>query len=167
MVHPSDPAVALMVLGAQVRAVGPDGERTLPVARFFQAPAEGARRLTVLEPAEIAVGIGIPAPAPGGRGTYLKAMERRVWAFALASVAVQITFDSNIVKEARMALGGVANVPWRLPSAEAVLQGRSLDEVAIGQAADLAAAGAKPLKHNGYKIALVKGIVREALTSLI
>lgn len=165
-VQPSDPATALIALGAEVRVMGQGGERTLPLEQFFQLPKVGSRMLTVLAPAEIVTEIAVPVPAAGSRGTFLKAMDRQVWAFALASVAALLTLDGGTVREARLVLGGVAPRPWRVPDAEAALQGGRLDEAAIERAAEQSVAGAKPLAHNGYKVPLVKGLVREALRPL-
>lgn len=165
-VHPSDPAPALIALGAEVRVVGPEGERTLPLERLFQIPREDARRLTAIGPADVIVEVRVPTPAPGSVGSYHKAMDRRVWAFAQASVALQVVLDGDTVRDVRMVLGGVAPTPWRVPDAEAELRGRRLDAEGFHRAAEVAVAGARPLRHNGYKIALVKGIVTEALASL-
>ncbi len=165
-VHPSDPAPALVALQAEARVVGPSGERVLPLEQLFQRPREDARRLTALEPAELIVEVRAPTPPPGSRGTYLKAMDRQVWAFALASVAAQLVLDGDTVTDARLVLGGVAPTPWRVPEAEAAIRGGRLDAAAIDRAAERAAAGAQPLSHNAYKVPLVKGLVKAALAAL-
>ncbi len=165
-VHPSDPAPALIALGAAVSTAGPKGERTRPLEELFQVPGEDSRRLAVLEAGELITGVHLPAPAPGSRGTYLKAMERKVWEFALASVAALLVFEGDVIREARVVLGGVAPKPWRLPQTEAALRGRRLGPEVIGRAAELAAEGAQPLEHNRYKVGLVKGIVAEALSTI-
>ena len=122
--------------------------------------------MTVLKPGEIILKIIVPAPDSHSRGIYLKAMDRKIWAFALASVAAQVTFDGDAVKDVRLVLGGVAAVPWRLPDAESFLKGKSLNDKSIRDTAELAVAGARPLAQNVYKIALVKGIVTEALYTI-
>jgi xanthine dehydrogenase YagS FAD-binding subunit len=165
-VSPSDPAPALVALGAEVSMVGLRGKRTMPVEDFFQLPKEASRQLTVLEQDEIITGIHIPEPDRGSKGTYLKAMERKVWSFALASVALQLNLEDNLVKNARIVLGGVAPKPWRLPQVEELLFNQPLSREIINNAAELAVAGAQPLSRNKYKIALVKGIVNEALSSI-
>ncbi len=96
----------------------------------------------------------------------MKAMDRKAWAFALASVAAQIKLDGDTVREARLVLGGIAPIPWRVPGAEAALRGQRLDDVAIARSTELAIEGAQPLGHNGYKLPLIKGIITEALTAL-
>ena len=165
-VQPSDPAPALVALGAQVRIIGPFGERTLPLEQLFQRPREASRQLTILRPGAIVVEVGVPTPPPGSRGLYLKAMGRQTWTFALASVAAQLSLDGDVVREVRLVLGGVAPMPWQVRDAEAALRGQRLDETAIDRAAEAATAGAQPLRHNGYKVHLVAGLVREALAAL-
>ncbi len=165
-VHPSDPAPALIALDAEIHINGPDGDRKLPLEQFFQQPQEGSRCLTVLRPAEIITEIDIPVPPSQSRGTYLKAMDRRVWSFALVSLAAQLTWIDDRVNEARLVFGGVAPRPWRRPDIEAVLQNNKLDNSTIDQAVHLLAVGAQPLSHNGYKIPLSQGILKEALASL-
>jgi len=165
-VHPSDPAPALVALGAEASIVGPKGERTIPLEDLFQLPHEGSRQLTTLEPQEIITGVRVPAPAEGSKGTYLKAMERKVWAFALVSVALQLVMDGDMVRDARVVLGGVAPRPWRLPQAEKALRNQHKSPAVISEAAELATKGAQPIGHNRYKIALVKAMVTEALSSI-
>ena len=165
-VHSSDPAPALIALDTKLRIIGTDGERTLLLEGLYRGPHSGARRLTVLEPDEFITEIDIPVPAKGSRGTYIKAMERRVWSFALASVAAQITFDGDIIQDARLVLGGVAPKPWRVKDIESVLLNARLDGKNIDRAVELAGEGAQPLRHNGYKVPLIKGILKEALLAL-
>jgi xanthine dehydrogenase YagS FAD-binding subunit len=94
---------------------------------------------------------------------YLKAMDRRAWAFALASAAAQLTLDGDIVTHARLVLGGVANAPWRVTAAEALLEGQSLTPALAIQAAELAIQGASPLAHNRYKVSLTRELAQRAL----
>jgi xanthine dehydrogenase YagS FAD-binding subunit len=165
-VHPSDPAPALIALDARLLIIGKHGERTLFLEELYRRPHLAGRRLTVLEPDEIITEINLPVPAKESRGTYIKAMERRVWSFALASVAAQITFDNNIVKDSRLVLGGVAPKPWRLKNIESALLNMPLDDQTIDRAVELVGEGAQPLSHNGYKVPLVKGILKEGLLAL-
>jgi xanthine dehydrogenase YagS FAD-binding subunit len=164
--HPSDPATALLALDAEVTIRGAGGERTMPIGDFFAAPEEGRRRETTLAPGEIVTKIRLPASAPDERSAYRKAMDRKVWAFALIGVAARVVMDGNRVSQARLVLGGVAPVPWRVPDAEAVLVGLSLDAATIDRAAELALAGAIPLAKNAYKIPLARALVRRALSDL-
>lgn len=165
-VHPSDLAPALIALGAEVDIMGPEGERTILLEDLFQLPHEGSRRLTVLEPQEIITSVRVPAPPPGSKGTYLKAMARKAFAFALVSVAVQLVMDGDVIREAQVVLGGVAPKPWHLPRTEKTVRGRRKGPAVITEAAELAAEGAQPIGHNHYKVALVKAMVTEALSSI-
>ena len=164
--HPSDPATALLALDAEVTVRGPGGERTVPIGEFFAAPEEERRRETTLGAGEIVTAIRLPAVAPNERSTYRKAMDRKVWAFALVGVAARVVMDGDRVSEARLVLGGVAPVPWRVETAEAELVGTTLDAAAIDKAAEAALEGAIPLAKNGYKIPLARALVRNALEDL-
>ncbi|MBN1249751.1 MAG: FAD binding domain-containing protein [Anaerolineae bacterium] len=172
-VHPSDPSVALLALDASVQIAGPRDRRLVRLAKFYQPPsrevqmADGYRPVTVLAPDELITEIIVPVPPEGSRSIYVKKMERGAWDFALVSVAASLVMaKDSTVETARVALGGVANVPWRAADAEAVLTGKALDGDRIAAAADAAVADARALEHNGYKIDLVKAAVREALQAL-
>lgn len=165
-VHPSDAASALVALGAEVRLRGPAGERALPVEELFAEPTVDRRSETVIRPDELLLEVRLPAPAAGARSTYLKAMDRKVWAFALAGAAVMLRLDDRRVADARVVLSGVATIPWRVPAAEQALVGKEAGPAAFERAADAAVAGARPLAHNGYKVPLVRSLVRRALEEL-
>ncbi|MBA3416144.1 MAG: xanthine dehydrogenase family protein subunit M [Chloroflexia bacterium] len=164
--HPSDLATALVALDAEVRLRGRGGERRLPVEAFFALPDAARRTETVLASDELVVSLVIPAPAPGTRSTYLKAMDRKVWAFALVGVAAAVRLEGNRIAEARLVLGGVAPVPWRARSAESLLVGSEPGEEVFARVADEALAGATPLQDNGYKIPLAKTLIRRALAAV-
>ncbi len=164
--HPSDPATALLALDAEVTVRAPGGERTVPIGEFFAAPEEGRKRETTLDAGEIVTAIRLPAVAPGERSTYRKAMDRKAWAFALVGGAARLVMDGDRVSEARLVLGGVAPVPWRVEAAETALVGSALDAAAIERAAEAALDGAIPLAKNAYKIPLAKALVRNALGDL-
>lgn len=167
IVHPSDPAVALLALDASVTLAGPSGTRTVPLEEFYLLPRQDARREAALDDDELLIEVTVPTPAAGARSLYKKVAERGEHDFALASVALQITLTEGVAEQARVALGGVAPVPWRAAEAEAALLGQPLTEAAI-QAASLAAtAGARPLAQNEYKVELAQGLVREALRALV
>ena len=138
----------------------------MPLEKLYQLPNERSRRLTTLAPNEIIVEISAPIKPHVSRGTYLKVMDRRVWQFAEVSVAVQLSFDGDRVRDARVVFGGVAPVPWRVPAAEKTIRNRNLDDSTIAEAAELSVDEAKPLTHNGYKVQLVKAIVRRSLETL-
>jgi xanthine dehydrogenase YagS FAD-binding subunit len=162
-VHPSDLAPALVALDAAVTAHGPRGERTLPVAELLQPPTDAARIEHRLTPDELIVAVRVPPQPAGSRGVYLKAMERAAWSFALASAAAQLTLRDGRVERARLVLGGVAAVPWRVPEAEALLEGQPLTPELAARAAARAVAGAAPLAHNAYKVPLARELARRAL----
>lgn len=171
-VHPSDPAVALLALDAAVRIDGPQGRRMVPLADFYRAPSrdaqmhDGYHPVTGLAQDELITEVVVPTPAAGARSVYVKKMERGAWDFALVSVAISLVVgDDGSVASVRVALGGVANIPWRASAAESALSGQPLTAATIDAAANAAVEGARALEHNGYKIDLVKAAVREALRS--
>jgi len=164
--HPSDPAAALMALGAAVRLRGRAGERTLAVEELFAEPTEERRTETAIQPDELLLDVNVPAPSAGARSTYLKAMDRKVWAFALVGVAAMLRLDGRTVAEARIVLSGVAPIPWRAHAAEHELIGQDVTPERIACAAERALEGARPLEHNGYKVPLAQNLVRRALTDL-
>jgi len=163
-VHPSDLAPALVALDAEVRLRGTAGERSLPIADFFQPPSEDRRAETVARPDELITAVRIPPPG-SGRGTYLKAIDRKVWAFALVSVATFLRLGESRITDARIVLGGVAPVPWRASAAEAALRGSVPDDAILDRAARAALADAEPLQHNAYKVLLATTLVRRALAA--
>jgi len=164
--HPSDPAAALIALGAGVRLRGSNSERTLAVEELFAEPTEDRRIETVIRPDELLVEVSLPAPVEGSRSTYLKAMDRKVWAFALVGVAARLRLDGRQIAEARIVLSGVAPIPWRAHAAEQELIGQDVTPERIACAAERALEGARPLEHNGYKVPLAQNLVRRALTDL-
>ena len=109
----------------------------------------------------------LPAPRPGTKSTYRKVRARGAWDFALAGAAVAVTLKEGKVDAARIVLSGVAPVPWRVPAAEQALVGHKPDAKVIAQAAEAAAAKAEPMGQNGYKVALVRGVVAEALEACV
>jgi xanthine dehydrogenase YagS FAD-binding subunit len=164
IVHPSDLAPMLVALGGSVSVVGPDGKRNVILEKFFTLPADGnLRRENVLRNDEIITEIQVPASKFAAHSTYLKFKERDSMDFAIASVAAAVTLSNNTVTEARLVLGGVAPIPWRVPKAEAALVGKTLSGDVLAAAAKIALEGAKPLEKNAYKIPLTQTLVRRAL----
>jgi xanthine dehydrogenase YagS FAD-binding subunit len=166
-VHPSDLAPVLIALGAEINIEGIRGRRTIPLSDLFQIPHEGSRQLTILDPGEIITMIHLPTPVSGSRSTYFKAMERKVWSFALASVAVQLVIEDGVIRNPVIVLGGVAPKPWRLPKSEESLRNQPINREVITAAAETAVEGAQPLSANHYKIPLVKGILTEVLSDIL
>ncbi|MEO7001063.1 MAG: FAD binding domain-containing protein, partial [Ktedonobacterales bacterium] len=162
-VHPSDLAPALIALDAAVVIEGPQGARTLPVAELLRPPSEDGRIEHRLHPDELIVAIHIPAQPEGANGAYLKMMDRAAWAFALVSAAAQVAMREGKVEHVRLVLGGVANLPRRIHTAEDLLLGQPLTPDLAAQAGKLAVEGATPLAHNRYKVQLARELARRAL----
>jgi xanthine dehydrogenase YagS FAD-binding subunit len=152
--HPSDMAVALAVLDAQVQVLGPAGARTIPFAELYRLPGEDPSRDTVLEHGELITAIDLPPLPAGARSAYRKVRDRASYAFALVSVAAVVADG-----EVRLALGGVAHKPWRATRAEEVLAGGPLSEDRVRHAMDVELTTAQPQPGvdggNGFKIPLV------------
>jgi xanthine dehydrogenase YagS FAD-binding subunit len=165
IVHPSDLAPMLVALGATVTVAGAAGKRVIPLDKFFTLPSEGnIRRENVLKNEEIITEIRVPASPLAVRSTYLKFKERESLDFALASAAVAVQLGANRdVRDARIVLGGVAPIPWRVPAAEKFLIGKSLAPDVLAETAKIALAEAKPLEKNAYKVPLAQTLVRRAL----
>lgn len=158
-VHPSDPAVALVALGATVHTHGPAGPRAIEAADFFVLPADDPRRETVLQPAEFVSAIELPAASSGARQRYTKALQRGAWDFALASVAAVRRADGTV----RIVLGGVAPVPWRInASVEEDISAAPLSDDDLDALADRALHDARPLSDNGWKLAMATSLLRDA-----
>jgi xanthine dehydrogenase YagS FAD-binding subunit len=161
--NPSDMNVALAALDAVVRVRGADGERVIPIADFHTLPGDTPQRDTTLRPGELILGIDLPPPVFADHAHYLKVRDRASYAFALVSVAAALQMDNGVVRQARIALGGVAHKPWRATEAEAMLVGKPLDDVLLRQCAAKALAGARAYEHNGFKITLAQRAITRAL----
>jgi len=165
-VSPSDLAPALIAHDARVRIASARGTRTIPLAELFTDPALHRREEHTIRAGEIITHVTIPDTALQRRGTYLKAMDRKAWSFALVSVAAAARLRDGKLRDTRIVLGGVAPVPWRVEAAEQEIDGRPYGDEIAARAADVLLAGAQPLRDNGYKIALAKELVRRALARL-
>lgn len=161
--YPGDFAQALIALEASVELTGPGGARTIPFASLHRKPGDTPDQETNLRPHEIIVSFLIPAAPWARRSLYLKVRDRESYEFAVASAAVALDQADDTVRNARIALGGVATVPWRAVEAEALLRGKPIDEQNATAAADAAFAGAKGYGHNDFKIALGKRTLVRAL----
>jgi xanthine dehydrogenase YagS FAD-binding subunit len=162
--YPGDFAQALIALDAIVELAGPEGERRISFAELHRMPGEAPQLETTLAPGELIIAFVVPAAPWTRRSLYLKVRQRESYEFALASAAVALDLgEDRIVRGARVALGGVATVPWRAQDAEAALMGKTLDEQAAAAAADAAFANARPHTDNAYKIALGKRTLVRAL----
>ncbi len=162
--HPSDMCVALAALEASVHVTGPKGERTIALADFHRLPGDTPQRDTNLNPDEIVTAVELPANGFAKNYTYLKIRDRLSYAFALVSVAAGLELDGNIVKDGRLALGGVAHKPWRDKAAEAELRGQPANRATFTRAAESLLRDSKGLAHNAFKIELARRVIVRALT---
>jgi xanthine dehydrogenase YagS FAD-binding subunit len=163
IVHPSDTAPALVALEASFRVVGPDGERTVPAGEFFALPTVDPSRENVLKDGEILASITVPAARQGMRSRYHKVMDREAWTHAIVSAAVVLDMDKDVCRRARIVLGGVAPIPWRLPEVEKLLTGQKLTSDLAAKSGEAAIAGARPLAKNGYKVPMTQALVSRAI----
>jgi xanthine dehydrogenase YagS FAD-binding subunit len=158
-----DFAQALIALDATVETEGPNGARTLAFAELHRRPGDTPNIETVLAAGELITAITVPAGPWTRRSHYLKVRDRASYAFALASAAIALDMAGGTVRTARIALGGVATVPWRAKAAEEALRRKALDDQTIGAAAEAAFAGARGREHNSFKIELGKRTLARAL----
>ncbi|AZP15002.1 xanthine dehydrogenase family protein subunit M [Streptomyces aquilus] len=161
--HPSDAAVAFAALEATVHLLGPDGERRIAFADFLLPPGSTPNREQALRQGELITAVEIPAlPRPLKSG-YLKVRDRQSYEFALTSAAVALHVRGGVIREARVAAGGVGTVPWKLPAVERHLVGERPSDSLWTAAAAQAAQGARPLQHNRFKVELLKRTVERQL----
>jgi len=162
-VHPSDMCVALAALDTTVIVAGPRGERRIPFADFHRLPGTTPQQDTNLNRDELITAIDMPDSPFSRHVHYLKIRDRSSYAFALVSVAAALELSGSTIRSARLALGGVAHKPWRLPAVEAALTGKPATEATFRNAAQLAMKGAKAYGHNDFKLRMVPGAIAEAL----
>jgi xanthine dehydrogenase YagS FAD-binding subunit len=166
-VFPSDMCVALAALDAVVHMTGPNGERALAFADFHRLPGDTPHLDNNLQHGEMITGIELPEKGFSQNYSYLKLRDRNSYAFALVSVATGFELEGDIIKEARIALGGVAHKPWRIQEAEAYLNGKPAVREYFAAAADVMLQGAKGYEHNSFKIELAKrAIIRNCVMAL-
>ena len=161
--HASDVAVALIALDAELVLRDAAGTRTVRLADFYRLPGETPDVEHDLRPGELITEVVVPRLDWAWRSTYVKVRDRQSYEFALCSVAVALDIDDGQVVDARVAAGGVATVPWRLPAVEDALRGAPAGVAAFEAAAEVAAEGAKPLSGNGFKVSLLRRTVVRAL----
>jgi xanthine dehydrogenase YagS FAD-binding subunit len=159
--HPSDMAVALAALDAVVHVRGAAGERAIALSDFYRLPGDEPQRDTVLEPGDLIVAVELP-PAPSLQ-RYRKVRERAAFSFAVVSVAVALEVDGGAVREARIALGGVAHMPWRARRAEVALQGAPATEESFARAAEAELEQARPLRDSAFKVPLARNVIVRTL----
>jgi xanthine dehydrogenase YagS FAD-binding subunit len=159
--YPGDFAQALIALDAGVEITGRSGTRTMPFAQLHRRPGTTPNVETTLAPGELISAFTVNGRWP--RSVYLKARDRQSYEFALSSAAVALDVQDGVVQDARVALGGVATVPWRAREAEALLKGLKFDDGLAGRVAETAFTGAKTREHNAFKVDLGKRVVARAL----
>ena len=164
--NPSDMNVALSALDAVVQIIGPNGTRSIPLLEFHRLPGDAPQRDTVLEPNELIVAIDLPTPKMAGKAHYLKVRDRASYAFAIVSVAARLAVENGVIKDVRIALGGVAHKPWRMPEVEKQLVGQQATEANFRAAAGQLLAGAKGYEHNAFKIPLAQSAIVRALQTV-
>lgn len=162
--HPSDMCVALAALDATVQVHGKQGERSIPFLEFHRLPGDTPETDNNLRPGEIIVSIDLPSKGFPKNYAYLKVRDRPSYAFALVSVAAALELDGEIIKDVRIALGGVAHKPWRLPDAETELRGKPATKDNFTLLANRILEGAKGFGDNDFKIQLAKNTIVRALT---
>jgi len=162
--HPSDMCVALAALEATVEVTGPGGDRSIAFADFHRLPGDQPQIDTTLGADEIITAVQLPPKGFATNYTYLKLRDRHSYAFALVSVAAALEMEGNTIKEARLALGGVAHKPWRDPAAEALLRGRPATRDSFAEAAALILKDARGYGDNSFKIELARRAIVRALS---
>ena len=162
-VNPSDTAPALIALDAQFVIKNADGEKVVPAEEFFIGPGIDITKLTTLQPGDLLTAIRIPNTFAGKDHYFEKVRDRQVWDFALVNIAASMNVSGSTMNDVRMVVNGVAATPYRLHAVETFLKGKPRDKATADQAAEMAVEGAAPLRHNGYKIPLMKALVKRAI----
>jgi xanthine dehydrogenase YagS FAD-binding subunit len=166
-VFPSDMCVALAALDAEVNISGSAGDRTIVFSQFHRLPGDTPELDNNLQHGEIITSITLPPKGFDKNYSYLKIRDRNSYAFALVSVATGLELNGDIIKDARIALGGVAHIPWRIKNAEDFLRGKQASPENFAGAADIILAGAKGFEFNSFKIDLAKrAIIRNGMMAL-
>ncbi len=162
-VNPSDTAPALVALDAQMVIRGPKGERVVNAEDYWIGPGIDITRMNVLAPNELLVAIRIPATMAGAQFYFEKVRDRQVWDFPLVNVAAAIKPNGSTIGESRIVVNAVSATPKRLKHVEAFLVGKPRNEDTAKAAGDLAVQGAQTLRHNGYKVPLMRNLVKRAI----
>jgi len=164
--HPSDMAVAMAALDAIVQVQGPNGEREIPIEELHRLPGDNPDRDTILEHGDLITAIDLPPLGFAANSKYRKVRERASYAFALVSVAAALDVEDGVVRDARIALGGVAHKPWRATKAEEALRGEPVNEANFRAAAEIELADAQPLAGNAFKVPLARNVITRTLLEL-
>ena len=164
--HPSDMCVAMAAIGATIQVQGPNGKREIDFLDFHLLPGNTPWKEHALQPSELITHVTLNASLPNSKSGYLKLRDRASYQFALASSAVILVMDGQVIREARIAMGGVGTKPWRAFEAERALRGVTATQENFAKAAALAVKGSKPYAHNAYKIPLVEQAIMRNLSTL-
>lgn len=164
--HPSDMAVALAAFDAVVRYQTLDGAGEIPLAQFYLPVGDRPDQETALPPGALITAVALPGSAASPQSRYRKVRERASYAFATVSVAATLDIRDGVVRDVRIALGGVASHPWRASSAEALLHDTQPTTDRFRTAAEVALSDAKPLRDNGYKVTLARNLIEAVLCEL-
>ena len=162
-VNPSDTAPALIALDAKFVVRTPKGERVVNAEDYFIGPSIDITRMTILKPGDLLTSIRIPSTWAGSQFYFEKARDRKVWDFALVNVAAAVVTSGNAIQRIRLVVNGVAAHPVRLTAVEAAVQGKPRNEETAEMAGQLAVQGAEPLQYNGYKVPLMRNLVKRAI----
>jgi xanthine dehydrogenase YagS FAD-binding subunit len=162
-VNPSDTAPALIALDAKMVVRSTKGERVVDAEDYFIGPGIDITRMTVLKPGELLTAIRIPSTWAGSHFYFEKIRDRQVWDFPIVNIASAAVFSSGNIDRIRIAVNGVAAHPVRLKEVEAAIQGKPRNEETAGMAGNMAVQGAQPLRYNGYKVPLMRNLVKRAI----
>ncbi|GGP55376.1 FAD binding domain-containing protein [Saccharothrix coeruleofusca] len=164
--HPSDLAVALLALDASVHVLGPDGARRIPIADFHLLPGSTPERENALRRGELITHVEVPDSHAAAHSRYLKLRDRATFEFAVVSVAAALELRGGVVRDVRLAFGGVATKPWRSAEAEAALRGKPLTAANVAEAGRALVRGAAPRPDNAFKVELVQRAMAGVLAEL-
>ncbi len=162
-VNPSDTAPALVALDAEMVVENSGGQRVIPAQDFFIGPAIDIMRMTVLQPGDILTSIRIPSTWAGQRFYFEKSRDRAVWDFPLANVASAAKITNGVIEDIRIVANGVAPYPVRFTAAEDAVRGEAVSDETAERAGEIAIRGVRPLAHNGYKVALLRNLVKRSV----
>src|ERR1700676_4011725 len=162
-VNPSDTAPALIALDAKMVVRTPKGERVVDAENYFIGPGTDITKMTILQPGDLLTSIRIPSTWAGAQFYFEKVRDRAVWDFALVNVASAMMTSGNTIERIRLVVNGVAAHPVRLTAVEAAAVGKPRNEQTAELVAQLAVQGARPLQHNGYKVPLVRNLVKRSI----
>ena len=162
-VNPSDTAPALVALDAEMVVENSGGQRVIPAQDFFIGPAIDIMRMTVLQPGDILTSIRIPSTWAGQRFYFEKSRDRAVWDFPLANVASAAKITNGVIEDIRIVANGVAPYPVRFTAAEDAVRGQAVSDETAERAGEIAIRGVRPLAHNGYKVALLRNLVKRSV----